>query len=155
METVENRLRELKETIYDLQLEHDYDSDFAKLIQLKEIDDELFETLLLLHSNYKSSLQTLKFSNLKAMSLIIDSNLEMITTIKSHIAKEITKVAEDNKEKEKDNEHPIEKFISKLYSPVTLVYISIVGVISLIVLYHFIPNDVHTVFKNIKTIVRG
>lgn len=64
-------LNEIKNEIYSLHIEKT-DEDFIKLIKLNNIDKELFEVLILIHSNYKAEMQNVKTSQTRVLSKMID-----------------------------------------------------------------------------------
>lgn len=85
MDNIEKRLLVLKDEIYDSHIENDNTDDFTRLVQLKDVTDEVFETLILLHSNYKSSMQTMKFSQIVTLNKLIDANIEMLSSLKKNV----------------------------------------------------------------------
>jgi hypothetical protein len=92
MDNVEKRLLALKDEIYDTHIENDNNDDFTRLVQLKDVTDEVFETLILLHSNYKSSMQTMKFSQIVTLNKLIDANIEMLSSLKKNVNSEAAPV---------------------------------------------------------------
>lgn len=54
------------------------DEDFIKLVTLKNEDDELKETLILLHTNYKNEIQDLRSNRIKVLNKLIDLNVALI-----------------------------------------------------------------------------
>jgi hypothetical protein len=92
MDNVEKRLLALKDEIYDTHIENDNNDDFTRLVQLKDVTDEVFETLILLHSNYKSSMQTMKFSQIVTLNKLIDANIEVLSSLKKNVNSEAAPV---------------------------------------------------------------
>lgn len=87
MEKIKDEYRKLKEEIHNLQ-SPDSDKDFVKLVSLKEIDPELKETLILLHSNYKTELNELKSLMVRTASKLIDQDIELVSNIRDFYVKE-------------------------------------------------------------------
>lgn len=54
------------------------DNDFVKLVTIRNEDEELKETLILLHTNYKNEIQELKSNQIKILNKLIDRDIELI-----------------------------------------------------------------------------
>lgn len=65
------------------------DNDFVHLVKMKDVPDELHETLILLHSNYKTQLQTMRSSYTKAFIAVTDDDREFLNLLKDFIDKVI------------------------------------------------------------------
>lgn len=65
-------LDSIKNEIYSLHIEKS-DEDFVRLLKLNSnIDKELFEVLILIHSNYKAEMQNVKTAQTRVLSKIVD-----------------------------------------------------------------------------------
>lgn len=69
-------LNSIKEEIYSAHIDKS-DEDFVRLIKLNNIDKELFEVLILIHSNYKAEMQNVKTSQVRIMSKLVDYLMTM------------------------------------------------------------------------------
>lgn len=79
MEKIVDDLKSIKETIFNNffdQSNNANNSAFNKLIVLQNLDDDLKETLILLHSNYITELEVIKKVNYKALDQLVTNNLE-------------------------------------------------------------------------------
>lgn len=73
MENIKQDLNKIKDYLYESHLEVTMSKDFDSLIKLKNVNDELRETLILLHSNYKAEFQAIKNHNFRVLLSILDS----------------------------------------------------------------------------------
>lgn len=75
-----NDLKELKDSIFNELLKNNTDQkEIEKLTYVRDhIPVELFEMLLLMHTNYKIDIQELRNYNIKALSKIIDTQIATI-----------------------------------------------------------------------------
>lgn len=65
-------LDDIKNEIYSLHIEKS-DEDFVRLLKLNSnIDKELFEVLILIHSNYKAEMQNVKTAQTRVLSKMVD-----------------------------------------------------------------------------------
>ena len=65
-------LDSIKNEIYSLHIEKS-DEDFVRLLKLNSnIDKELFEVLILIHSNYKAEMQNVKTAQTRVLSKMVD-----------------------------------------------------------------------------------
>lgn len=94
MDKVRQNLQKIKDEIYDISNDR-VDDDFIKLVKIKDINDELYETLILIHSNYKAEMQAVKTNQIRLISKIVDQNLETLV----HMQKTLTEI--DNLKKTK------------------------------------------------------
>mgnify|MGYP007043493296 CR=1 FL=1 len=94
MDKVRQNLQKIKDEIYDISNDR-VDDDFIKLVKIKDINDELYETLILIHSNYKAEMQAVKTNQIRLISKIVDQNLESLV----HMQKTLTEI--DNLKKTK------------------------------------------------------
>lgn len=77
MDKVKDALLTLKDELYK-EYSDRHDEDFVKLVKLRDIDDDLYETLILIHSNYKAEFTTLKSTQVRTVSKIIDTNIDIL-----------------------------------------------------------------------------
>lgn len=79
MEKIVDDLKSIKETIFNNFFDQNNNvnsTSFNKLIVLQNLDDDLKETLILLHSNYITELEVIKKVNYKALDQLVTNNLE-------------------------------------------------------------------------------
>lgn len=78
MEKIVDELKEIKQTIFINFFEQSNTNNnaFNKLIVLQNLDDDLKETLILLHSNYITELEVIKKVNYKALDRLVTNNIE-------------------------------------------------------------------------------
>jgi hypothetical protein len=85
MEEIKKNLKKLKDDIYNLHNETN-NEDFTNLVKLSsDMELELYETLILLHSNYKSELQEIKKYQIRTLNKIIDNDIEIINKLKNEL----------------------------------------------------------------------
>jgi len=85
LEDIINELNTIKDTIYNEEVSTEVDVVFKRLIELNEIESELYETLILLYSNNKAEFDLLKHNHLVHSSKIIDSSISLVSLIKDLI----------------------------------------------------------------------
>ena len=74
-------LDDIKNEIYSLHIEKS-DEDFVRLLKLNSnIDKELFEVLILIHSNYKAEMQNVKTAQTRVLSKMVDYLLSADTDL--------------------------------------------------------------------------
>lgn len=78
MEKIVDELKEIKLTIFNnfFDQSNTNNAAFNKLILLQNLDDDLKETLILLHSNYVTELEVIKKVNYKALDQLVTNNIE-------------------------------------------------------------------------------
>lgn len=111
MDDIIDKYKELKKELYDSRPSCD-DKDFSKLVEMKDVDPNLKETLILLHSNYKTELHELRSETIRMLFKIIDQNIEAIDKLERyHLTHEATeKVAETTSKKEGVTQNLIDKY---------------------------------------------
>lgn len=77
MEQLKNELRDLKNSLFNLQSERSAE-DIHKILEVKGLSDEATETMVLLHSNIKADIQAIKLFQIKTLVMVVDK-LEAIT----------------------------------------------------------------------------
>ena len=85
LEEIINELNAIKDTIYNEEVSTEVDVVFKRLIELNEIESELYETLILLYSNNKAEFDLLKHNHLVHSNKIIDSSISLVGLIKDLI----------------------------------------------------------------------
>lgn len=76
-------LTTLKNELFSMYLSDSYNKDYEKLIKLENIDKNLHETLLVVHSNYITMYKENSIRAFTVVSRLLDAQLELI----HHIAK--------------------------------------------------------------------
>lgn len=77
------KYKQIKDSLDDIQSQGNNDEDFVKLVSMKGVDDELKETLILLHSNYKAETKEQKNILYRTLYRLIDQNTEVFIKINS------------------------------------------------------------------------
>lgn len=81
MDKIKENLIKLKDELYELHMDKN-DDDFIKLVKLHDINDELYETLILIHSNCKDEMQAVKNGQIRMLTKMIDYDIELLTKYK-------------------------------------------------------------------------
>lgn len=81
MENVIQEYKNLKKELDENYSTDRSDEDFSKLVTMKNVDPDLKETLILLHSNYKTENQAQKTYIKKTMLKLIDNEIESLTKV--------------------------------------------------------------------------
>lgn len=81
-------LEKIKDEITEANLTTGPDDHFADLVKLKNVEDELYETLILIHSSHKSEIQAIKSNHLRTLHKLVDNNVKIYTLI-SDITKQL------------------------------------------------------------------
>ena len=81
MESMINVYKTLKKELDENYDTERSDEDFSKLVTMKDVSPDLKETLILLHSNYKTENQAQKAFIKKTMIRLIDNEIETLTKI--------------------------------------------------------------------------
>lgn len=84
MDKVIDNYKTLKKDLEDFQRQSGSDEDFVKLVSLKGVDDDLKETLVLLHSNYKAENKEQKSQLTRMLYRLVDSNIEVFERISTN-----------------------------------------------------------------------
>ena len=77
MQEIKKKLKMIRDELLDANMAGD-DDDYGRLVKLENIDEELYQTLLMIHQNYKAEFQAMRSGNLRTISKIIDSNIDAI-----------------------------------------------------------------------------
>ena len=134
-------LSSIKETAYNIYFVDKTKSSYEKLVELKNIDKELYETLLIVHSNYITSQKEQNLASFKMVTSLIDICIEMCNNIERLEQIEAAK-------KEKETGWLTSSNIVKLSIPV-------VGVIFAFWLMHLIGGESFTAATNFFTNLIG
>lgn len=134
-------LSDVKETAYNIYFVDKTASSYEKLVNLKNIDKDLHETLLLVHSNYITSIKEQNLAAFKMVTKLIDICTEMCTSIEQLELENQTK-------KEKETGWLTTNNMVKLSIP-------IVGVIFAFWLMHLIGGESFTAATNFFTNLIG
>lgn len=142
IEDQKKALNEVKETAYNIYFVDRHASSYEKLVNLKGADKELYETLLLVHSNYITSAKEQNLTAFKMVTKIIDINIEICNCIA-----QLEKIEQIKKEEEAKGWLTTTNLI-RLSIPV-------VGVIFAFWLMHLIGGDSFTAATNFFTSLIG
>lgn len=81
------KLKELKAELMSFDNSNNNDQDFKNLLTMKDIDNDLKTSLILLHSNYKAELKELKSYVYKIMYSTVDKTESVLEDISGDISK--------------------------------------------------------------------
>lgn len=81
MEKSIEEYKKIKDTLDEFNNAGNNDEDFMKIVQMKGVDEDLKETLILLHSNYKSEVKEQKNILYRTLYRLIDQNVEVFNKI--------------------------------------------------------------------------
>lgn len=73
MENISEDYSKIKDYLYEAHMQVTAGSEFNSLVKLKNVDPELRETLILLHSNYKAEFQAIKNHNFRVLLSVVDT----------------------------------------------------------------------------------
>lgn len=102
MEKIVEDIKDIKEGLFQNFFDQNNNANsnaFNKLLVLKNLDEDLKETLVLLHSNYIAELETIKKFNYKALDQIISNNIEAYHII-AEKDRQLGKLFEDMEKKQ-------------------------------------------------------
>lgn len=77
MNGIKKRLQAIRNELLDANIGSD-DDDYDRLVKLENIDEALYQTLLMIHQNYRAEFQAMRSGNLRTLSKIIDSHIDTI-----------------------------------------------------------------------------
>jgi hypothetical protein len=144
MDILEEKLEKLKDDLYFTDTTNGDESDFVKLVQLKDVSDEVYETLILLHSNYKSSMQNLKYNQMITLTKVIDINIDMLNKIKDKI------IHAPQKETSSVFMSSVKSLLGSLYTISIIAGVGVLGVLLLWSLYKISPEASESVYRIVK-----
>lgn len=142
IEDQKKALNEVKETAYSIYFVDRHASSYEKLVNLKGVDKELYETLLLVHSNYITSAKEQNLAAFKMVTKLADINIEICNCIA-----QLEKIEQVKKEEEAKGWLTTTNLI-RLSIPV-------VGIIFAFWLMHLIGGDSFTAATNFFTSLIG
>lgn len=124
-------LKELKDETYALYFQSGEIKDYEKLIQLENIDKKLHEVLLVIHSNYITSMKEANLRSFKIVNKVLDSLIELSSSVE--------KLEDKCKQEE-------EKKNSGWITPMNMVKLAVpvVGVVFAFWLMHYISGGSFT-----------
>ncbi len=133
MENIKQDLNKIKDYLYESHLEVTMSKDFDSLIKLKNVNDELRETLILLHSNYKAEFQAIKNHNFRVLLSIVDTQ-----------ATAFDKVIKKQEEMSGLLDNIVKSKTSKTLSFIRIIILLSGGSIFLIVMFFLFNSDKET-----------
>jgi len=119
------RLRDIKESLYDSSNIFTTDNDLYKIVKLKDVSDEVYETLILLHSKYKAETQLMKSTQHRVLNDLIDVQMDILRDMR-HIL---------------NDDEPVKTSI--LDKPYMLIFIPIIGLTFIGGVFYLFTKD-HT-----------
>lgn len=84
MERILKDYEQLKQYLEDLQSSVTDDKDFVKLVQLKGVDEDMKETLILLHSNYKTELKSHQDVVQRTLTKVVDNQINLVSSLQKN-----------------------------------------------------------------------
>lgn len=96
IEDQKKALNDVKEMAYNIYFVDRNSTSYEKLVNLKGVDKELYEALLLVHSNYVTSAKEQSLATFKLVTKILDINMEICNII--------SKLEKEQEEEEKKEE---------------------------------------------------
>lgn len=150
-DVLKGEFKKLKDEIFDYK-EQDDNQDFIKLLQIKDVSDDLKETLILLHSNYTTEIRETRNHYCRLFNKIVDRDIELLELV--------VKMLENNLNKnDNSSEHGI---IGKIggaggighyltHLPRIWMFMILV-IVGMSVLHHFIPESFERSVKLFKNV---
>jgi len=141
MDKIEEKLYTLKDEFFNSTLETKTEDNASinNILKIKDVDDSLKETLVLLTNNYTAELQAIRHHQIRSLIKIIDTDIEVLNKYKE-ILKELESLKEDKKLFTFKN---ISKWIGG----------GLGVILFMVILYHFEPVAVDKALTAIKDIV--
>jgi len=130
MEDIHKDYAKIKDYLYEAHMQITMSADFHNLVKLKNVDDELRETLILLHSNYKAEFQAIKNHNFRVLLSVVDiqsTAFSKLVNEQVNMNGKLDTLVDDKKSKIK----------SRL---ITLALVAVVGTFTVLVLYLIIAD---------------
>lgn len=81
IEDQKKALNDVKDMAYNIYFVDRHSTSYEKLVNLKGVDKELYETLLLVHSNYITSAKEQNLTTFKLVTKLIDINIEVCNCV--------------------------------------------------------------------------
>ena len=130
MEDIHKDYAKIQDYLYEAHMQITMSADFHNLVKLKNVDDELRETLILLHSNYKAEFQAIKNHNFRVLLSVVDiqsTAFSKLVNEQVNMNGKLDTLVDDKKSKIK----------SRL---ITLALVAVVGTFTVLVLYLIIAD---------------
>lgn len=135
MERALEDARKLKESIESNTSSVGTDKDFIKLVQMKNIDPDLKETLILLHSNYKTEIIEYRLHLKETLSKMVDNQISLVRDL------------DDNSKRISDTNNAVDKYTKVIK---TVFAVAIVGVVVFFFLAYLDNKAFQSAFGAIK-----
>lgn len=85
MKTVEEDFKNLKSKLFDNIKTRSDTEVMSSIVKVKDMDEDMQELIILLYSNYKVELESIKQDNLETTTTLIDLNLRSLNRLKIQI----------------------------------------------------------------------
>ena len=151
--TIEN-YKTLKRDLEDFQKQPSTDEDFVKLVSMKGVDDDLKETLILLHSNYKAENKEQKSQLTRILYRLVDSNIDVFEKLSGRIRNQTsaTMVTSTGGNVEVSNQ-PNGTPLFQLGKVHTIILVVVMSVVAFFVLAMVDPEAFQLAMQAIKDII--
>jgi len=143
LDDIIKELNSIKDTIYKGEVSTSVDVVFKRLIELNEIESELYETLILLYSNNKAEFDLLKHNHLVHSSKIVDSSISLVGLVQDLISEVEMLKKEVAHTKKKTN-------IFTLKNILIFIGVGIGLFLIIITTIHFLPDETTQMLEFIK-----
>ena len=143
LDDIIKELNSIKDTIYKGEVSTSVDVVFKRLIELNEIESELYETLILLYSNNKAEFDLLKHNHLVHSSKIVDSSISLVGLVQDLISEVEMLKKEVAHTKKKTN-------IFTLKNILIFIGVGIGLFLTIVTTIHFLPDETTQMLEFIK-----
>ena len=151
--TLEN-YKTLKRDLEDFQKQPSTDEDFVKLVSMKGVDDDLKETLILLHSNYKAENKEQKSQLTRILYRLVDSNIDVFEKLSGVIRNQAPAVvAPSSGGNVEVSHHPNGTPLFQLGKVHTIILVVVMSVVAFFVLAMVDPQAFQLAMQAIKDII--
>jgi len=142
MDTVQDKLKKLKDDFFSLNLESKTEEgvSIANIMKIDDVSMELKEALILLTNNYTAELQAIRNHQVRSLIKIIDTDLELLEKLRSAL-KDLEEIKQERSE--------------SLFSYNNIKRYLMLGggvILFLTILYHIEPTAVDKALEGIKNI---
>lgn len=155
MDTLLEKYKSLKKDLEEFQMQSNgNDEDFVKLVSMKGVDDDLKETLILLHSNYKAENKEQKSHLFRMLYKLVDNNIEVFERINQNMKSGTVVVspAEGGSFNNNPN-NPSTPSLFQLGKVHTIILVIVITVIAFFVLAVIDPDAFKLAMNAIKEII--
>lgn len=154
MEKAIENYKTLKRDLEDFQKQPSTDEDFVKLVSMKGVDDDLKETLILLHSNYKAENKEQKSQLTRILYRLVDSNIDVFEKLSGRIRNQTsaTMVTSTGGNVEVSNQ-PNGTPLFQLGKVHTIILVVVMSVVAFFVLAMVDPEAFQLAMQAIKDII--